>query len=66
MKKLKLRRETISILTSSELERAQGGDIVVSIVITNRCPVMTNGCSGGGCQQTTGPSGTSVINPGGY
>jgi hypothetical protein len=66
MKKLKLQRETISILTSSELERARGGDITVSIVIqTNRCPVLSNGCTGSVCVQTTGTSGTSVIYPGG-
>jgi hypothetical protein len=63
MKKLKLHRETISILTTSELGHVQGGTIVVGIR-TNLCPVLTNGCTGGSCVQTIG-SGTSVINPSG-
>jgi len=66
MKKLKLNRETIGILSSAELERARGGDLSVISVIrqTNPCPVLTNGCTGGGCVQTIG-TGTSVINPSG-
>jgi hypothetical protein len=63
MKKLKLHRETISILTTSELGHVQGGGTIVGIR-TSACPVLTNGCTGGSCVQTIG-SGTSVINPSG-
>ena len=66
MKKLKLHRETVRLLSDSNLQEIQGGGISVSIVIrTTACPVLTNGCTGGGCQQTIGTSGTSVINPSG-
>jgi hypothetical protein len=64
MKKLKLRRETIVNLTDSDLERARGGATIVVIIQTRACPVLTNGCTGGGCVETIG-SGTSVINPSG-
>ena len=63
MKKLKLHRETISILTTSELAYIQGGTLVV-VVRTQACPVLTNGCTGGSCVATIG-TGTSVINPSG-
>ena len=66
MKKLKLRRETIGILSNSQLEHVGGGGtIVISIVHTTICPVQTNGCTGGPCVATIGTSGTSVINPSG-
>jgi hypothetical protein len=68
MKKLKLNRETISILTTSQLEYAQGaggGGVGPVQVRTLACPVMTNGCTGGPCAATIGTSGTSVINPSG-
>lgn len=63
MKKLKLRRETIVNLTDSDLAHVQGGNTVVIIIRTRACPVLTNGCTGGGCVETIG-TGTSVINPG--
>ena len=64
MKKLKVRRETIVNLTSSDLENVQGGDHTIVIIIRTRaCPVLTNGCTGGPCVETIG-TGTSVINPG--
>jgi hypothetical protein len=63
MKKLKLHRETISILTTSELTHIHGGGTIV-VVRTSACPVLTNGCTGGSCVETIG-SGTSVINPSG-
>jgi hypothetical protein len=67
MKKLKLRRETISILTPAHLEHIHGGNDTGTIIIirTTACPVQTNGCTGGPCVITIGTSGTSVINPGG-
>jgi hypothetical protein len=66
MKKLKLNRETISILTPSNLEHVHGGNIVIQTTIrTAACPVLTNGCTGGPCVATIGTSGTSVINPSG-
>lgn len=66
MKKLKLNRETISILASAELEHARGGGLIAGTIIvrTTVCPVLTNGCTGGGCVETIG-TGTSVINPSG-
>jgi hypothetical protein len=66
MKKLKLNRETISILTHSDLEHVHGGGTIV-IVRSRVCPVPipTNGCTGGPCVETIGTSGTSVINPSG-
>jgi hypothetical protein len=64
MKKLKINRETIGHLTPSALEQVQGGGISISRV-TQACPVMTNGCTGGECVITINTSGTSVINPGG-
>jgi hypothetical protein len=63
MKKLKLNRETVRNLTNTELGEVLGGNGTISQV-TRACPVMTNGCTGGGCQMTIGTSGTSVINPG--
>ncbi|HEY0993733.1 MAG TPA: class I lanthipeptide [Kofleriaceae bacterium] len=63
MKKLKVRRETIANLTTSDLAHVQGGTIIV-IIRTRACPVLTNGCTGGGCVETIG-TGTSVINPSG-
>jgi hypothetical protein len=66
MKKLKLQRETIRILPDAYLEKVQGGDIGVSIIRrTMACPVYTHGCTGAGCVETIGTSGTSVINPSG-
>ncbi|MBC7977685.1 MAG: hypothetical protein H7138_22130 [Myxococcales bacterium] len=78
MKKLKLNRETLGILNSSDLAQVQGGDISIVIVRTAVCPVMTNICTGGPCVMTGGGTvgsctsecgggfpGTSVINPGG-
>jgi len=66
MKKLKLSRETISILTTSDLHYVHGGNAVGTIIIrTTACPVLTNGCTGGPCVATIGTSGTSVINPSG-
>jgi hypothetical protein len=64
MKKLKLNRETISILTTSDLGNVHGGQLVISIR-TTACPVLTNGCTGGSCVITIQTPGTSVINPGG-
>jgi hypothetical protein len=64
MKKLKLHRETISILSNSDLQYVQGGDLGATIVIRTRaCPIYTHGCTGAGCVETIGTSGTSVINP---
>jgi hypothetical protein len=63
MKKLKLNRETISILSGAELAHAHGGGTI--IIRTTLCPVLTNGCTGGPCVATIGTSGTSVINPSG-
>jgi hypothetical protein len=64
MKKLKLHRETVRLLSDSNLEQIQGGGVSI-IVRTTACPVLTNGCTGAPCVQTTGGSGTSVINPSG-
>jgi hypothetical protein len=65
MKKLKVRRETIANLTSSELENVHGGNHTIVIIIRTRaCPVLTNGCTGGPCVETITGTGTSVINPG--
>ena len=65
MKKLKLNRETISHLTTSQLQHVHGGGTII-IVRTAICPiVMTNGCTGGSCVETIQTSGTSVINPSG-
>jgi hypothetical protein len=65
MKKLKVRRETIVNLTTSELENVQGGNHTIVIVIRTRMcpPPPTHGCTGGPCVETIG-TGTSVINPG--
>jgi hypothetical protein len=67
MKKLKLNRETISILSGPALELVHGGNVAAGTIVirTTRCPVMTNGCTGGPCVETIGTSGTSVINPSG-
>ena len=66
MKKLKLHSETVRVLSDSNLEQIRGGGIGVSIIRrTMACPVLTNGCTGGGCVETIGTSGTSVINPSG-
>ena len=69
MKKLKINRETIGNLTPSALEQVHGGNGTtggISIIrVTTACPVLTNGCTGGGCVITIGTSGTSVINPSG-
>jgi hypothetical protein len=67
MKKLKLNRETISVLSGPNLELVHGGNVgpVTIIRHTNPCPVLTNGCTGGPCVETIGTSGTSVINPSG-
>ena len=51
MKKLKLKLETIAILNSTDLQHAQGGASFV-IVRTHVCPVLSNGCTGGGCVMT--------------
>ena len=66
MKKLKINRETISILSTSELGYIHGGGTNPSIIVipqTRFCPIPSlNGCSGGPCVETiTGPS--IVINP---
>jgi len=65
MKKLKLNRETISILNSSDLADVQGGGTII-IVRTTICPIpiLTHGCTGGTCVETITGTGTSVINPG--
>ena len=63
MKKLKLNRETIGILSGPELAQVHGGGVSI-VRITTACPVQTNGCTGGSCVITIG-SGTSVINPSG-
>lgn len=66
MKKLKLNRETVSILTGPDLEHIHGGGIAGTIIIrTTACPVLTNGCTGGSCVETIVTSGTSIINPSG-
>jgi len=66
MKKLKLNRETVRNLTNTELGDILGGGVSISIIQqTLRCPVLTNGCTGGPCVETIGTSGTSVINPSG-
>jgi len=67
MKKLKLHRETIRNLPDAYLERIQGGGGVSIIPRTTVCPipVLTHGCTGAGCVETIGTSGTSVINPSG-
>ena len=64
-KKLTLQRETIRHLPDAYLERIQGAGTVSIIPRTTACPVLTNGCTGGGCVETIGTSGTSVINPSG-
>jgi hypothetical protein len=77
MKKLKLSRETLSVLNSSDLSAVNGGGIII-ITPTLVCPVLTAGCTGGPCVMTGGGTvgsctsecgptltGTSVINPGG-
>lgn len=77
MKKLKLSRETLSVLNSSDLSAVHGGAVTI-IAQTAVCPVLTNGCTGGPCVMTGGGTvgsctsecgpiltpGTSVINPG--
>lgn len=67
MKKLKLNRETIGILSTSDLAGVHGGDVSIVIQRTRVCPipVLTHGCTGAGCVETIGTSGTSVINPSG-
>jgi hypothetical protein len=68
MKKLTLKRETIAVLTSANLEYVQGagGPVLGPVPVrTTFCPVPTNGCTGGPCVVTIGTSGTSVINPSG-
>ena len=68
-KKLTLQRETIRHLPDAYLERIQGGGTGVSIIVRTAaaCPVPlpTHGCTGAGCVETIGTSGTSVINPSG-
>jgi len=64
MKRLKLNHETIRVLSDANLGQIQGGGVSI-VVRTNACPVLTNGCTGGSCVQTTQTSGTSVINPSG-
>ena len=64
MKKLKLHRETINILSSSALDHVHGGGIVVANTRICPVPLPTNGCTGGSCVETI-TSGTSVINPSG-
>ena len=66
MKKLKLQRETIAILSDSNLQHVHGGGTIIIVrPRTMICPVQTNGCTGGPCVETIGTSGTSVINPSG-
>lgn len=67
-RKLTLNRETISILSTTQLGDIHGGGGGVGhtvIIRTTVCPVATNGCTGGPCVETIGTSGTSVINPSG-
>jgi hypothetical protein len=81
MKKLKLSRETLSVLNASDLEQVHGGADFI-LVRTTICPILTGGCpqvtglgcvmTGGGgtvgsCTSECGPggTGTSIINPGG-
>jgi len=67
-KKLTLQRETIRHLPDDYLARIQGGGTGVSIIArTTVCPIAvpTHGCTGAGCVETIGTSGTSVINPSG-
>jgi len=54
MKKLKLSRETLSVLNASDLSEVQGGVTGIIIVKTAVCPVVTNGCTGGPCVMTGG------------
>jgi len=65
MKKLKLNRETIAVLTPSHLEYVHGGNVGPVTIRTTACPVYTNGCTGGSCVITIQTPGTSVINPSG-
>jgi hypothetical protein len=81
MKKLKLSRETLSVLNASDLQNVQGGATILPGTVV--CPIATvAGCvpvtgvicvmTGGGgtvgsCTSECGPigTGTSIINPGG-
>lgn len=57
MKKLKLSRETLSVLNSSDLGEVHGGATTTTIVIirTAACPIPTlAGCTGGPCVMTGG------------
>jgi hypothetical protein len=68
MKKLKLHRETVATLTSSDLSAVHGGGGSIIVIQNTRvCPIPlpTHGCTGAGCVETIGTSGTSVINPSG-
>lgn len=65
MKKLKINRETIATLSSSDLAGIHGGGIsVISQTIPCPIPALTHGCTGGPCVQTINTPGTSVIQPG--
>ena len=66
-KKLTLQRETIRHLPDAYLERIQGGDLSIIRHTAAVCPIPlpTHGCTGAGCVETIGTSGTSVINPSG-
>jgi hypothetical protein len=68
MKKLKLNRETVSILSSSDLSAIHGGapsNTIIIIQKTRICPIPTGVCTGGSCVETITSGGTSVINPSG-
>lgn len=64
MKKLKLNRETVSILSTSELHHIQGGAPSIIIIQQTRfCPIPTlAGCTGGPCVETIHDT-SIVINP---
>lgn len=56
MKKLKLSRETLSVLNSSDLGAVHGGGTISIIIVqTAACPIPTlAGCTGGPCVMTGG------------
>lgn len=77
MKKLKLSRETLSVLNSSDLAEVRGGTIIgpatsacpiVSVFCTGPCVLTGGGGTVGSCTSECGGTiqtiGTSVINPG--
>lgn len=44
MKKLKLSRETLSVLNASDLGQVQGGGNSIILAPTVVCPILTGGC----------------------